>query len=174
MEVIGCIPPYWRIFMRDHNQLSNCTSTQQLRSAARYLPYKNQLNDEIFSQYHPPCYRMRVTANTNKDAYTDSALLKIKFRYRWDEKLNMQYGKYLKTFMCVYCYLFYSSDYFQETTNVRKFSRDSVWGNVGGYIGMFLGFSVLQIPSLLNAVFRRIKDKYTSSNAIKIWIAWYR
>ena len=83
----------------------------------------------------------------------------------------MQYGEYfdnLKTFMCVYCYLFYSSDYFQETTNVRKFSRDSVWGNVGGYVGMFLGFSVLQIPSLLNAVFRRIKDKYTSSNAIKI------
>ena len=82
MKVIDCIPPYWRIFMRDQNQLSNCTSAQQLRSAARYLPYKNQLNDEIFSQYHPPCYRMRVTVNTNKDAYTDPTLLKIKFRYR--------------------------------------------------------------------------------------------
>ena len=164
--------------MRDHNQLSNCTSAQQLRSAAKYLPYKSPLNDEIFSQYHPPCYRMRVTVNTNKDAYTDPTLLKIKFRYRWDENLNMQYRKYfmlciIKTFLSVYCYLFHSSDYFQETTNVRKFSRDSVWGNVGGYVGMFLGFSVLQIPSLLNAVYHKIKDKYTSSSTIKIWIELY-
>ena len=84
----------------------------------------------------------------------------------------MQYGKYYTIHQKLSCLfiviLFNSSDYFQETTNVRKFSRDSVWGNVGGYVGMFLGFSVLQIPSLLNAVYHKIKDKYTSSNTIKI------
>ena len=85
----------------------------------------------------------------------------------------MQYRKYfmlciINTFLPVYCYHFCSSDYFQETTNVRKFSRDSVWGNVGGYVGMFLGFSVLQIPSLLNVVYQKIKDKFTSSTTIKI------
>ena len=44
--------------------------------------------------------------------------------------------------------LFFSSDYFEQTTNVRNFTMGSLWGNIGGYVGMILGFSLLQAPDI--------------------------
>ena len=82
MKVIGCVPPYWQMFIKEQTKLKACTRPQELRTAASYLPYKNERALDIFTQYPPPCHRMRVLANTNKDGYKDPNLLKVKFRYR--------------------------------------------------------------------------------------------
>ena len=39
--------------------------------------------------------------------------------------------------------------------------------NIGGYIGLFLGYNLLQVPALLTTVFRKLKDHFKSQKMIK-------
>ena len=36
-----------------------------------------------------------------------------------------------------------------EITNNEAFGFESLWSQIGGFAGIFLGFSLLQVPSLL-------------------------
>ena len=38
---------------------------------------------------------------------------------------------------------------YQEFINAREFGFESFWAGVGGFVGMFLGYSFLQIPDTL-------------------------
>lgn len=81
----GCVPPYWKIFRVGGapNNSIECNTNEQLKSISRYLPRDNEfITKTIFRRYHPPCYRMRVLANSNVDRYKKPELLKIKFRFR--------------------------------------------------------------------------------------------
>ena len=62
---------------------------------------------------------MSIFNNINRIAYNDHPdLLKVKFRIR--EVL------------------------YQEVLNNRGFGVDDLWGNIGGYVGIFCGYSILQ------------------------------
>ena len=52
-----------------------------------------------------------------------------------------------------------SSDFFEETTNVRAFGLTSLCGSIGGYIGMILGLSFLQVPDIVSGIFHYIPRK---------------
>ena len=54
---------------------------------------------------------------------------------------------------------FCSSDYFEETINVRNFGLDSLWANIGGYVGMLLGISCLQLPDLVSHLIQYLPKK---------------
>ena len=47
-----------------------------------------------------------------------------------------------------------SSDFIDETKNVRSFGKANLWASIGGYVGMILGFSFLHAPDI---VFNMIK-----------------
>ena len=40
-------------------------------------------------------------------------------------------------------------DHYQEILNIRDFGIDDLWGNIGGYVGMFCGYSILQMTTTL-------------------------
>ena len=82
VNIIGCIPQYWKILIRNHTRLLYCTIKEELSIAARYLPYQNELKHAVFERYIPPCRRMRVMTNTNLGFYKDHKKFKIKLRYR--------------------------------------------------------------------------------------------
>ena len=42
----------------------------------------------------------------------------------------------------------YPEDTYHETRYIRKITMDSFWSSSGGFIGMFLGYSVLQVPNV--------------------------
>ena len=42
----------------------------------------------------------------------------------------------------------YSKQTFQEITNNRAFGFESFWSSVGGFVGIFLGYSLMQLPEL--------------------------
>ena len=46
-----------------------------------------------------------------------------------------------------------SSEYFEETINTRGFDQESLWGNIGGYVGMVLGYSLLQVPDIISTIY---------------------
>ena len=77
---------------------------------------------------------MSIFNNINRIAYNDHHdLLKVKFRIR--EVL------------------------YQEVLNNRGFGADDLWGNIGGYVGIFCGYSILQGAGSLVNNFRIIIGK---------------
>ena len=59
--------------------------------------------------------------------------------------------------LAIFCDAGYSSNVFEETTNVRSFGLISLLANIGGYIGMIVGLSFLQVPDILSGFFNYIR-----------------
>ena len=53
----------------------------------------------------------------------------------------------------------YMEDFYQEIINVRDFGFESFWSGIGGFVGIFLGYSLLQIPDLLRGLWFSTSDK---------------
>ena len=47
---------------------------------------------------------------------------------------------------------------FKEIKQVRKYSVQSLVGNLGGYIGLCLGYALMSLPSVILEIWRNIKD----------------
>ena len=47
---------------------------------------------------------------------------------------------------------------YEEIQNVKDFSFESLWGSVGGFVGIFLGYNLMQLPDLLLNAFKYIKQ----------------
>ena len=45
--------------------------------------------------------------------------------------------------------VFYVEKYFEEITQTEGFGFSDFWSNVGGNIGIFVGYSMMQIPELI-------------------------
>ena len=55
--------------------------------------------------------------------------------------------------------IFLSANY-KEITHVQAFDAQSLVGNSEGYLGLFLGYALLQIPEFLTTAYDWIKHKY--------------
>jgi len=47
---------------------------------------------------------------------------------------------------------------FMEIQHVRAFNFESLIGNSGGYLGLFTGYALVQIPSLINFISKRLQN----------------
>ena len=45
--------------------------------------------------------------------------------------------------------------------NLRAINAQALVGNIGGYLGLFTGYSILQLPSILHAFTRKLKTWYS-------------
>ena len=50
-----------------------------------------------------------------------------------------------------------STHKFEEVKQVRKYSEQSLVGNLGGYIGLCLGYAILNLPTMILEIWRNIK-----------------
>ena len=120
---IGCTPMYWNDNHDDHHEheeVRRCNSSQEFKKLKSYWPmFGGKYANEPFRRYTKPCNKMSIFNNINRIAYNDNPdIIKIKFRIR--EVL------------------------YQEVLNNRGFGIDDLWGNIGGYVGIFCGYSILQ------------------------------
>ena len=46
----------------------------------------------------------------------------------------------------------YIDDTYYEVQNVEEFGFESFWSSVGGFVGIFLGYSLLQLPQAFKAL----------------------
>ena len=51
-----------------------------------------------------------------------------------------------------------------EIEQVRKYGPKDVIGDIGGYLGLFLGFALLQIPEMVFTVACKIDSIYHEKN----------
>ena len=118
---IQCTPPYWRQYIGLNSSAGICNSNYKLKRANALIGnYKNILNS-----YFSPCIRMEVLS---------------KSKYDRAESIEGEGPRIT--------FLYAETDY-EEVTNTKSFDFASFVSGVGGFIGIFLGYSLLQIPDLL-------------------------
>ena len=54
--------------------------------------------------------------------------------------------------------LMFKSSHYKEILHIRDFDIESLVGNMGGYVGLFLGFAVWQVPNAIKGVSDKLKS----------------
>ena len=137
---IGCSPVYWNYDHDNHqyhNEVKACTSSKELKKFQSYWPMLGgKFANGPFRHYTKPCTKMSLLNNINQMAYYgDPDILKVKFRMR--------------------------EAVYQEVLNNRGFGAADLWGNIGGYVGIFCGYSILQGAASLIDFLRILLTKLT-------------
>ena len=45
---------------------------------------------------------------------------------------------------------------FKNIEQIREYSTQSLIGNIGGYLGLILGYAIIQLPVLLHGIYKRV------------------
>ena len=61
-------------------------------------------------------------------------------------------------------YICYLENNFKEIKKVKAFGLESLVGNVGGYVSLFLGFSVEQLPTFFILLYRKLRSKNNTND----------
>ena len=147
IDAVGCIPAFSRPFL-DTSLLRNDSSMYPTCSRVQYKGiyklYENFLQTKDW--FTQPCTRMNALVATS-DSITETN----EFRYI-DFQLTLTNGDAIEFI------LQYQTESYRETINNLAFDMATLWSQIGGFIGMFLGFSLLQVTQLSGNVLRKIKS----------------
>ena len=149
-NLIGCQPPHWEI----NKSFGKCITQDQIRAynlpLIYWIPRVPYLN--FLQHLPPPC----------------STILDITHEYsetKWNKEEFAGLDANLDLFEVN---LEFPNPTYKEITQVKAYDEESFVGNVGGYIGMFLGISLLQFPELVNIVYKKTRSaKKEVSNTIR-------
>ena len=128
IRMVKCVPSYWKSFYEWQNStFSICQETHEYRKFSELIndPLKRPL---VTATYKPPCSEMsfeskryfRKTRGVDYVLGSGKLFIKIKFL----------------------------DDSYHETKYIRKVTMDTFCSNAGGFVGMLLGYSVLQVPNI--------------------------
>ena len=135
MTDVGCVPTFWKkiysqkIDQEDKIELADCTDALQYLKIDNYTSRYN-----IMKKINPnlkPCKQSSIFANLDIYYVSNEAKHELLLRV---SHINEEY---------------------KQTLNVRSFDEETLLSTVGGYIGIFLGYSLLQLPSILLDTFPR-------------------
>ena len=118
----GCIPPYWKTVIGTHSSLRECTSPDQLKKIFDLSKdYKT-----ILENHEVPCLDMFSSAVWNELVHNDFKICK----------------------KCAFLSIVYLDKYYEEISELKDFGFEDFISGLGGFIGIFLGYSMMQIPQL--------------------------
>ena len=137
----GCIPPYWAHFNVTGDKIKAyvCNSTSQLRKAYKEI----KVIEEKLKMFGKPCkelsnfFSLQSEGTAGRDVSESGLGLKKTF----DMKIK------------------FLTDQFQEVTNSKDFGFESLWSGIGGFTGIFLGYSFLNVPEFLLLLKRKLKTE---------------
>ena len=119
ITLVGCIPIYWEKTVGGQSTYKTCRTQSELSLAYYYL----QQYKKIFSTYYPPCSGMEIWSVFDKEEHNQWGDPRIQFHYTETE--------------------------YEEIANTQGFGIESFVSGVGGFVGIFLGYSILQLPELV-------------------------
>ena len=126
MDKVGCIPTYWKSL-----NISGAFRSNFRKDCDKSTQYEI-LFDQLFDvdggkvSYEPSC--------------TQSTIISTMLSNGQREDKNISY---------ILLEINHSSEYYIEVINVKAKSFEDLWSQIGGVIGICLGFSLLQIPDFL-------------------------
>ena len=129
---IGCQPLHWP----GMSNLPNCSSKEQMKKFAE-LDLK---------EYKPPCKQIK------KVMYAYEELDHVENSVVWGRKNSNDTHFRVK--------IQFDDSSLMEIKSIRAYSFQSLIGNAGGYLGLFTGYSILQLPGIVSWVVKWVKASY--------------
>ena len=145
LEEVGCKPPWWK----EIKDFPVCRSKEHIR----------MFSDFNLSNYVRPCQSIQKILYT----YQDFGLVEDWTQEWLDEVYNM-----------FEVMLEFQDGTYMEIQQIRAYSIQDLVGDIGGYLGLFLGFALLQIPELLLKIYvwmdaellkKKLSITYVSENS---------
>ena len=115
IEKVGCTPPHWKFEDGADSKYPACHSSRQLNQITKK---SRDLRVRVLNDGKgSPCTEMSVSSSI--EMKTNQSRLSLLFHYR--------------------------SNHYFETVNQKSYQLEDLLSSVGGYIGMFLGFGLLDV-----------------------------
>ena len=154
---IRCIPMYWNSIIKNKLNYSECTTDLQYKkiveATSGFASYEN-----IRGSFNPPCKEMMIMTNVRLEPGRQSRFYNIVDTswgiVAYDEMLYLDID------------IRHVSERYQAIINKRGFSGESCWAGIGGFVGIFVGVSLMQVPELLMEAISLIKK--LKSNVLKL------
>ena len=122
IEKNKCVPLFWKEKFSGVTGLKDCTAQEQFKNVYDAIKDINKIKE----QHDIPCIEVHlVTAWNSVEAKGSSSENETYVRFRYKDK------------------------YYQEIIHLEEFGPESFISNMGGFLGIFLGYSMLQVPDLL-------------------------
>ena len=152
-STVGCKPRHWKL---EDRSIKLCNTKEEMKAAL--VPAAFNLDVDILENVPPPCQQLHVVIHDSKTTkriegcklgYT-CKLGKVNNKYNNEStnKVNTEITKVTRREM----QLNFKLSYYEEIIHVRAFDTQNFIGNVGGYIGMFLGASLWQLPVFIKFI----------------------
>ena len=138
MKHVGCIPSYWKRFIDGGplRSLPSCNTKKQFEQLSSMLPmmFENTNLQNGSMLYDQPCNEMKISTSINKrNERTIETKLWLGFYYDADEYL--------------------------EIVNNEAYTEYDLWSQIGGIVGIFLGYSILQVTLTRIQLYFQILDR---------------
>ena len=117
-----CIPPFWKKKLQGVLEMKGCTRQTQLKGIYGYI----QNYDALLANYTAPCINMYNAVAWKWNARQDKS------------SSNNTLIKFL-----------YQDKYYEEIQYTKAFDVEGFISNLGGFVGIFLGYSLMQLPGIL-------------------------
>jgi hypothetical protein len=177
----GCTPIHWPI---DEDYKDRCKSVDEMNQVG--TPLLESINPEFLNKFkdQEPCNQIYAIAYTFKDLHPppdckkftqatdtkkkeghqgdthDNTSKKPEARDEQDNMTKAEEPEIPKKFMSPptkgIAVVFKSFNY-KEIKHIKDFCIESWVGNVGGYIGLFLGCAIWQVPDFIEFLFRKLR-----------------
>ena len=144
-ESVGCKPQFWKL---EYGTIEICDSKEKMKESL--IPPAYNLDSNLLERFPPPCNQLQVltheTATTERNMTTYGTMTT-------GRKSNYHGSNVTRNIE-----IFFNLKYYQEVLQVQDFDFASLIGNAGGYIGMFLGVALWQLPEILGSCSMKIKN----------------
>ena len=121
----GCFPSYWKRFVGKDISLEQCDTKEELKSIYDMALKNKSIKNDIIASVMAPCNEMRTIVDIEPVEGN-----KGDFKLKNDEVL--------------FKFLYLTDDY-QELKNKRNFDIEMLWSGIGGFLGIFAGYGLLQV-----------------------------
>ena len=122
IKIVGCVPSYWKDLRIETLENRICQSKADFELLNNIISSYKRVS----SMYEPSCTSMETSATHSKILKPGTQHLTIR--------------------------VIYKDDSYQEIENVQDFNFESFFSSLGGFVGIFLGYSLLQVPDLLSNI----------------------
>ena len=134
---ISCLPPYWKFWKESFLQArGNSTIQENCKNEAQFKELRQFTNPDtkydhlatkqsLISSFKPSCNEMGINVNIKESG---------KFNHLEDADPEIVTFKFI-----------YMMQKYQEIKNERDFGLEMLWSSIGGFVGMFIGYSMLQV-----------------------------
>ena len=149
---LSCVPSYWKSF-EFSNGLPECNNTWQYKYISEVTSNFTNFGKagkmgSIRKRFDPPCEEMIIGANYRREKGRVFESIDLNHNGFVDENENALYLDLI---------IKNTNPTFQIIKNGKSFTMEGCWAGIGGFIGIFIGISLMQVPELITRLLQLVQ-----------------